>query len=112
MKTRILTAFAFILAAPVLAQTVPAPTPAPPTAPTPTVHSTCSVLQRSRAARSAFMREHPCPATGRRSGACHGYVVDHINPLECGGLDAPSNMQWQTVADAKAKDCTEANCRR
>lgn len=36
MKTRILTAFAFILAAPVLAQTVPAPTPAPPTAPTPT----------------------------------------------------------------------------
>jgi hypothetical protein len=30
-----------------------------------------------------------------------GYVVDHIVPLECGGADAPSNMQWQTVREAK-----------
>jgi hypothetical protein len=36
-----------------------------------------------------------------------GYVVDHITPLACGGADRPSNMQWQTVADAKAKDKTE-----
>jgi hypothetical protein len=33
-----------------------------------------------------------------------GYVVDHINPLKRGGCDCPSNMQWQTIADAKAKD--------
>ncbi len=33
-----------------------------------------------------------------------GYVVDHIRPLACGGPDDPSNMQWQTVAEAKAKD--------
>jgi hypothetical protein len=33
-----------------------------------------------------------------------GYVIDHIVPLACGGADAPSNMQWQTVAAAKAKD--------
>jgi hypothetical protein len=33
-----------------------------------------------------------------------GYVVDHIRPLACGGADEPSNMQWQTVAEAKAKD--------
>jgi hypothetical protein len=33
-----------------------------------------------------------------------GYVVDHIVPLACGGADAPSNIQWQKVADAKAKD--------
>jgi hypothetical protein len=38
---------------------------------------------RSRAARADFQREHPCPATGRTSGACHGYVVDHIQPLAC-----------------------------
>jgi hypothetical protein len=34
----------------------------------------------------------------------HGYVVDHIKPLACGGADDPANMQWQTVAEGKAKD--------
>lgn len=29
---------------------------------------------------------------------------DHIKPLKRGGADDPSNMQWQTVEDAKAKD--------
>jgi hypothetical protein len=24
--------------------------------------------------------------------------------MACGGADAPTNMQWQTVADGKAKD--------
>jgi hypothetical protein len=28
---------------------------------------------------------------------------DHIKPLACGGPDAVWNMQWQTVAEAKAK---------
>jgi hypothetical protein len=55
--------------------------------------------------------EHPCPSTGKTSGRCPGYVVDHVNPLECGGADAPSNMQWQTKAAAKAKDSTESRCR-
>ena len=67
-------------------------------------------IKRSRSARSAFMREHPCPATRRTSGSCPGYVVDHVRALECGGADAPSNMQWQTVADAKAKDKIEGHC--
>jgi hypothetical protein len=31
-------------------------------------------------------------------------VIDHVKPLATGGADAPSNMQWQTKADAKAKD--------
>ena len=62
---------------------------------------------RSRAARDAFQRYHPCPATGRPSGACPGYVVDHIVPLKRGGADAPANMQWQTKAEAKAKDRRE-----
>jgi hypothetical protein len=34
-------------------------------------------------------------------------VVDHVKPLKRGGADAPSNMQWQTKADAKAKDRVE-----
>lgn len=59
---------------------------------------------RSSAAKSAFRYEHPCPATGKVRGACPGWIVDHIVPLCAGGADAPSNMQWQTVADAKVKD--------
>jgi hypothetical protein len=61
-------------------------------------------IKRSPAARSAFKRSHPCPSTGRGAGACPGYVVDHVQALKHGGRDDPSNMQWQTVQAAKAKD--------
>lgn len=68
---------------------------------------------RSYKAKQAFKYQHPCPANGRISGPCPGYVIDHIYPLACGGLDDPSNMQWQTKGDAKAKDKWERkNCRR
>lgn len=56
---------------------------------------------RSDSARRAFMK-----STGYPKGR-PGYVVDHIVPLACGGADAPSNMQWQGVAAAKAKDRVE-----
>lgn len=69
-------------------------------------------IKRSRAAKSAFEHQQPCPSTGKTSGGCRGYIVDHKRPLECGGADAPSNMQWQTVAAAKAKDKTEGACRQ
>lgn len=36
-----------------------------------------------------------------------GYVIDHIKPLKRGGCDCPSNMQWQTNAEAKTKDKVE-----
>lgn len=64
-------------------------------------------IARSAAARQAFKREQPCPATGKARGACPGYVIDHVIPLKRGGPDAPHNMQWQTVAEAKAKDRIE-----
>src|SRR5262245_46947059 len=63
-------------------------------------------IKRSASARAEFMRRTGYPK-GRK-----GYVVDHIVPLECGGADVPSNMQWQTVQEAKIKDRTERNCRR
>ena len=63
-------------------------------------------IKRSAAARNEFMKQTGYPK-GRK-----GYVVDHIVPLECGGADIPSNMQWQTVQEAKIKDRTERNCRR
>lgn len=62
---------------------------------------------RSREVAAAFQRGNPCPATGRRSGACPGWVRDHIVPLCAGGADAVSNMQWQSVAAAAAKDRVE-----
>jgi hypothetical protein len=67
---------------------------------------------RSAAAKHAFQHGQPCPATGKQRGACPGYVIDHVIPLACGGPDAPSNMQWQTIAEGKAKDRWErAQCR-
>jgi len=64
-------------------------------------------LKRCAAAKAAFEREHPCPSTGLSRGRCPGYVVDHIIALKRGGADDPSNMQWQTVEEAKAKDRVE-----
>lgn len=61
-------------------------------------------IKRSAEAKDEFKREYPCPSTGKTRGACPGYVIDHIYPLKRGGADAPYNMQWQTVEDAKAKD--------
>ena len=56
---------------------------------------------RHREAAQAFRKQTGYPH-GRR-----GYVVDHVVPLACGGADTPSNMQWQTIEAAKAKDKVE-----
>ncbi len=60
--------------------------------------------QRSAKAVYDFKKMQPCPSTGARRGACPGYVIDHVVALKRGGADHPSNMQWQTREDAKAKD--------
>ncbi len=59
---------------------------------------------RSQSAKDEFRRRHPCPCTGSITGPCPGYVIDHISALKRRGADRPENMQWQTVAAAKAKD--------
>ncbi len=64
-------------------------------------------IERSEAARAAFKREHPCPATHLPTGPCPGYIIDHVIALKRGGPDTPANMQWQTVDEAKAKDRVE-----
>jgi hypothetical protein len=60
---------------------------------------------RSRALRAEFARENPCPATGRTSGPCPGYQVDHAVPLCLGGpaVDSIKNLRWLSVEDHKAK---------
>jgi hypothetical protein len=60
--------------------------------------------RRSSAVGREFQLENPCPSTGQTSGACPGYVKDHIVPLACGAPDDPANLQWQTIPEAKAKD--------
>lgn len=64
-------------------------------------------IKRSLEAKHEFKRLHPCPSTGKPSGQCPGYIIDHIKPLKRGGADEPSNMQWQTIEESKAKDAVE-----
>jgi hypothetical protein len=59
---------------------------------------------RSASVEHEFQLTHPCPATGLTSGLCPAWVKYYIVPLAGGGLDAVSNLQWQTIRDAKAKD--------
>jgi hypothetical protein len=61
--------------------------------------------ERSRAVRAEFVRENACPSTGRTSGPCPGWQVDHVVPLCLGGpaVDTKSNLIWRTVADHKQK---------
>jgi len=61
-------------------------------------------LQRGSKAEAEFRSANPCPAAGLTRGACKGYVIDRIIPPVCGGAEDPANMQWQTIAEAKAKN--------
>lgn len=58
-------------------------------------------IVRSESAKYEFMK-----TTGYPHGR-PGYVVDHVLALKRGGTDAPNNMQWQTISEAKAKDKLE-----
>lgn len=71
------------------------------TTPTLALRDSRGRIKRSTVAKEEFERE-----TGYSHGR-QGYIVDHVDPLACGGADAPSNMQWQTVPEGKAKDKTE-----
>lgn len=64
-------------------------------------------IKRSPEARYEFKHSQACKSTGRSSGACPGYVIDHVQALKHGGADAPYNMQWQTKEAAKEKDKRE-----
>jgi hypothetical protein len=64
----------------------------------------CTPCARDAKAMRSFQKSHPCPSTGRTTGPCEGYVINHIQPFETGGAASPSNMRWQGVAAAKAKD--------
>jgi hypothetical protein len=69
--------------------------------------------RRPSIAEIHFRMDNPCPVTGEIQGPCKGYVIDHVIPRVCGGAEAPENMQWQTLAEAKEKDRWEKiGCRK
>jgi hypothetical protein len=51
-------------------------------------------IYRSQRVIAKFKEIHACPATGKNTGSCKGWAIDHVIPLACGGCDAVSNMQW------------------
>lgn len=65
--------------------------------------SSAIATQRDPAQRREFHQQNACPSTGRTSGACPGYQVDHRQPLAAEGADRPSNMQWLSVEQHRAK---------
>lgn len=52
-----------------------------------------AIIRRADVQR-AFRKLHPCPVTGKTTGACPDWSMDHVWPLACGGCDAVWNMQW------------------
>jgi hypothetical protein len=70
-------------------------------------------IHRSQAEIRAFRAENPCPVTGRRSGPCKGWAVDHVRPLCAGGEDKPGNMQWIADPDHRFKTLVDVReCRK
>jgi hypothetical protein len=70
----------------------------------------CPRIPRSQAVVRLFKRTHICPSTHQIDRRCPE-IVDHIIPLclgvAAGGIDAVSNMQYQSRAEALAKDKIE-----
>lgn len=65
-------------------------------------------IKRSRAVLREFQRIHPCPSTGKTTGACPGWNIDHVVPLICFGRDAIFNLQWLPV---EIKRCAGTTCK-
>lgn len=61
-------------------------------------------ITRSGTQRRLFAKQTACPSTQLHKLPCPGYIIDHTIALCVKGKDHFSNMQWQTIADAKAKD--------
>jgi len=62
-----------------------------------------AVQARPAAALRTFKQANPCPATGAVRGQCPGYVVRHVEPVCAGGAATAGNLQWLSLAQAKAQ---------
>jgi len=68
---------------------------------------TLATTKRSQQVTTEFKSHWKCPSTGVYGGKCPGFIMDHKIPLSCGGPDEWRNLQWQSVAEARAKDLWE-----
>lgn len=64
-------------------------------------------ISRSPLVLSQFQKAFPCPVTNKRSGACPGFVKDHIRPLCSGGHDSVENLKWSETGYSKLRDVQE-----
>ena len=85
--------------------------PAPSASRTPSTAAPSTSGSAPRTSKGKIARSEEAKRTFEKlSGHANGWpghVVDHRVPLACGGADSPSNMQWQTVEEGKAKDKVE-----
>jgi hypothetical protein len=88
----------------------PPPKKAPPK-PTLEAENIPAAPARPSSARENFRKANPCPSTGRSSGSCPGYEVEHMNPPACGGADSPGNMQWVQASATRKKGSPECKTR-
>lgn len=65
-------------------------------------------IQRSSSELAKFKKLYPCPSTGKSTGNCPDWSVDHIIPLACGGCDSVTNMQWLKNS---IKSCPGTECK-
>lgn len=77
--------------------------------PTTVVRDPDGSIHRSATVIRHFRLAHPCPVTGLTIGACAGWSIDHVVPLECGGCDAVFNMQWlpNTIKSCAGTECKD-----
>lgn len=64
-------------------------------------------IERSHRTLVQFQKLNPCPSNGNETGACSGYVKDHIRPLCAGGHDAVENLKWSELGYSKLRDKQE-----
>lgn len=65
-------------------------------------------IKRSSSVTRRFQYLWPCPSTGSRIGACPGWAIDHVIPLNNKGCDAIHNLQWLPTT---IKSCPGTSCK-
>lgn len=63
-------------------------------------------IVKTKQAKVAFMKSHPCPANGMTTGNCPGYRIDCIdpNPAEPARCQDASNLEWRLVQRSSQQD--------
>jgi hypothetical protein len=65
-------------------------------------------IVRSQKVLRDFKKLYPCPATGKNTGACEGWQIDHVVSLACKGKDIVENLQWLPL---QIKTCSKDWCK-